>query len=295
MTASRHSNTLAILLVIFSPLLSSVGGHAPHTDHEHEYDHGHDHAHAALGETAYYLAEHGDLEIEFEDGRLELHVHLHAGAIVNGKALDVDTSFHPDDMIIVATQAAWTLRPADPLWGPAGVDANEPLWVLPQHEKEGLPAFGLSTDELPTGVFVDNLVTLHLRHVKGPGDFSLWVADAFGRPGFLLSTHDRILSTPLPVGLHSHNNWGFTQPGTYSLVLEVTGDLLAGGTARALSIFTFLVSERPVPLETLAADVNGDGVVDETDLQIVEEHLGRTVPLWPPADHDHHDGHHSTE
>jgi len=230
---------------------------------------------------AYYLAEHGDLDIGFEEGRLDLHVHVHAGGIINGKALPEDTAFEPDDAIIVATHDARILRPTGPLWDPTGVDANEPLWVLPQHEKEGLPGFGLATEDIGPGMIVGDAVTLSLRHVKGPGDFSLWSDDAFGQPAFLLSTHDHLLSATLPVGLHAHTNWGFTRPGTYTLVLEVTGNLVAGGSARALALYTFLVSEKPIPLEPLPGDINGDGVVDNSDLQTVNDNLGKRVPVWP--------------
>jgi len=184
-------------------------------------------------------------------------------------------------VIVVATQDARILRPAGPVWDPTGADANEPLWVLPQHEKEGLPAFGLATEDIDPGVFLGDTVTLNLRHLKGPGDFSLWSDDAFGQPGFLLSTHNRVLSAPLPVGLHSHSNWGFTRPGTYTLVFEVTGDLVSSGSARALAICTFLVSESPIPLETLPGDINRDATVNESDLQIVKDNWGRTCTVWP--------------
>jgi len=260
-----------ILLTILLPLLASVGTQIPDPNQ----------APAPAGETAYYLAEHGDLDIGFEEGQLDLHVHLHAGAIVNGKALPEDTSFDPDAVIVVATQEARILRPAGPLWDPTGTDVNRPLWVLPQHEKEGLPALGLATDEIETGVFVNDVVTLSLRHLKGPGDFSLWADNALGQPGFLLSTHGQILSTTLPVALHAHCNWGFTRPGTYTLVFEVTANLSGGGSTRALAICTFLVSESPIPLEALPGDINLDGVVNESDLQIVKDNLGRRIPVWP--------------
>jgi len=259
-----------ILLTILLPLLASVA--VQQTS---------DPSQAPAGKAAYYLAEHGDLDIGFEEGRLDLHVHVHAGGIINGEPLEEDTAFDPDEVIVVATQEAKILRPAGPLWNPTGVDVNEPLWVMPQHEKEGLPMFGLATEDIDPGIFVGDTVTLSLRHVKGPGYFSLWADDAFGQPGFLLSTHDHMLSTTLPVGLHAHNNWGFTRPGTYTVVFEVTGTLVAGGSTSTLAIYTFLVSESPIPLEVLPGDVNLDGTVNESDLQIVKDNLGRTCTVWP--------------
>jgi len=271
MTSVFSCRTLTLLLAILLSRLPSIGAEPQDPNHTHE----------PSVRTAYYLAEHGDFDIGFEDGQLGLHIHLHAGAIVDGNALEDDTEFDPDELIVVATQEARIQRPAGALWDPMGVDANEPLWVLPQHEKEGLPAFGLATEEIEPGLFVGDVVTLNLRYLKGPGDFSLWANDAFGQPRFALSTRDQRLSTTLPVALHAHYNWGFTQPGTYILVFEVVGALVDGENTSALAIYTFLVSEKPIRLKTLLGDVNLDGVVDESDLAIVQDNLGLTAPVWP--------------
>jgi surface-anchored protein len=242
---------------------------------------------APAAETLYYLAGHGDLDIGVGNGRLDLHVHVHAGGIVDGKALMEDTPFDPDRAVIVATPDARILRPAGATWNSTGADANAPLWVLPQQAQAGLPMFGLATEDIDPGIFIGDTVTLTLRHLMGPCDFSLWVTDAFGQQQFLFSTRDKLRSTTLPAGLHAHSNWGFTRPGTYTLALEVTGDLVAGGSTRALALCTFLISEKPVPLEVLPGDTNEDGRVDEADLQIVQENLGRGVPVWPaPAGED---------
>jgi len=271
MTTAFECRTLTVLLAILLSRLPSLGAE-PHDPN---------HAHDPSGRTAYYLAEHGDFDIGFEDGQLDLHIHLHAGAIVDGNALEEDTGFDPGELIVVATREAKILRPAGALWDPMGVDANEPLWVLPQHEKEGVPAFGLATEEIEPGVLVGDVVTLNLRYLKGPGDFCLWANDAFGQPTFALSTHARRLSNSLPVALHAHYNWGFTQPGTYTLVFEVAAGLVDGGSTSALAIYTFLVSEKPIVLETLPGDVNLDGVVDVLDLAIVLDNVGRIAPVWP--------------
>lgn len=107
---------------------------------------------------------------------------------------------------------------------------------------------------------------------------------AFGQPSYALATHQGLPSTALPMALHAHYNWGFTRPGTYTAVFEATGGLTAGGSTRALAVYTFLISDKPVLLEPLEGDVKEDGVVDELDLGLVESNLGRTARVWPAPD-----------
>ena len=290
-TNSRFRELGTLLGILLAFALSAAG-----QEHGHDHDHHQGDTHVYEGARAYYLAEHGDFEIGYEDGELELHIHLHAGTVVDGNALDEDTVFEPDQLTVVATEEAEILRPAGELWGPTGVDVNEPLWVLPQHEKEGLPAYGFSTEEILPGIFVDDLVQLNLRYVKGPGDFSLWESDSFGLPTFILSSHDGLNSAAFPVGLHAHYNWGFTVPGDYTLVFEATGELVGGGQVEVLSIYNFKVIEQSLCLKHLPADVNGDCVVDEHDLHIVEDNLGQTAPTWPVNHaHDHDDHKHGAD
>ncbi len=271
MNTAFRSKALGLFLLTLPPLLSAASAHT----------HDANQAHDSGDKEAYYLAEHGDFGVGFENGHLDLHIHLHAGAVVDGNALAEDAAFDPDELIVVATHEAEVLRPAGQAWDCTGVEVNEPIWVLPQHGQERLPAFGLATEEIAGGLFADDLVILHLRHLKGPGDLTLWTNDAFGRPTFLLSSHDRVLTVPLPVGMHMHCNWGFTQPGTYTAVFEVTGELADGGNPCALAVCTFLICDTLIVLDTLDGDVNRDGVVDEIDLVIVEDNLGRTARVWP--------------
>lgn len=254
---------------------------------DHDHDHGDAHEHE--GGTAVYLAEHGDFELVFEEGELELAYHMGAGAIVDGNALDEDTEFHPEDLIVVLTEEAEILRPAGEQWDATGVDANEPLWVIPQLEQEGVPALGFGFD-VPAGVFLDDIVTLSLVAMAGPGELSLWENDAFGQPNFLISMHEGMLETAFPNDLHAHYNWGFTAPGDYILVFEAAGNLVEGGLTSAMAIYRFKVTEGHICLGDLPGDVNGDCVVDEHDLEILEENLGRSLPEWP-GDHEHEHGH----
>ena len=274
MRNTRSLQVVTTLLAVTVTLLFSAAANAHDANEPHD----------TATEAAYYLAGHGDFGVGLDDGHLHFHVHLHAGAVVDANELAEDVEYDPDHITIVASPDALALRPADAIWDASGTDANEALWVLPQHHQENLPNFGLATEELETGLFVDDSVTLSLRHLKGPGQLSIWTDDAFGQPVFLFSSHDELLSTVLPVGLHAHCNWGFTHAGIYEAVFEVSADLVTGETINDLAICTFLVAVDPVPLQALEGDVNGDGIVDGIDLVLVAENLGRTTSVWPPSD-----------
>ncbi len=48
------------------------------------------------------------------------------------------------------------------------------FYVLPQTENVNLVHLGLGTEELASGIFVNDSVTLRLAAVSGPGHFSIW-------------------------------------------------------------------------------------------------------------------------
>jgi surface-anchored protein len=117
---------------------------------------------------------------------------------------------------------------------------------------------GYGGDGIPTNVFVGDQVTVILKNVTGPGDFYSYDYDAFGNPKVLFNTRDGI-STNDFVSVHAggdaHLNWAFTQAGTYTVTLEVSGTLLQGNKA---------VSSGPVSYTFVVQTVL---TIEHTDLQ----------------------------
>ena len=68
---TRHTLLLFGLAVVLG--LALAGRSVAQEGDEHA-DHDHNHAQTYEGKPAYYLAEHGDFGIGFEDGQLALHV-----------------------------------------------------------------------------------------------------------------------------------------------------------------------------------------------------------------------------
>ncbi|MGC7102723.1 choice-of-anchor M domain-containing protein [Amycolatopsis lurida] len=174
------------------------------------------------------------VDVHYEDGGLELHVH--------DGTVDPSVERDPADVVLRVLPAAKTTVPADSAYGFLG-KPGAPVWVLPQAQNPGLLWPGLSTEELEPGVFAGDEVTLTLRRVRGPGALSVFTTDALGVPTVLANSGD---GTPdgleLAVGGHRHVNWGFTRAGVYRATFQAAATL-ADGT-RVVSdpaVYTFQV------------------------------------------------------
>ncbi len=160
------------------------------------------------------------VDVHYEDGELELHVH--------DETVDPSVERDPAEVVFRVLPGARTTVPADPAYRFLG-SPGAPVWVLPQEQVPGLLWPGLSTEEIEPGVFAGDRVTLTLWRVRGPGALSVFTTDAFGAPTVLADSGD---GTPdrltLATGGHQHVNWGFTRPGTYKAVVQASGTLADG-------------------------------------------------------------------
>jgi surface-anchored protein len=174
------------------------------------------------------------VDVHYEDGGLELHVH--------DETVDPSVERDPADVVFRVLPGAETTVPDDPAYGFLG-SSGAPVWILPETNNPDLLWPGLSTEEIEPGVFAGDTVTLKLWGVRGPGALSLFSSDPFGAPVVLANSGD---GTPdrltLTTGGHQHANWAFTSAGTYKAVFQASGTL-ADGT-RVVSdpaVYTFQV------------------------------------------------------
>lgn len=160
------------------------------------------------------------VDVAYEDGTLELHVH--------DETVDPPVERDPADVVLRALPGARTTVPADSAYRFLG-RAGAPVWILPETENPDLLWPGLSTEDIETGVFTGDTVTLTLCHVRGPGALSVFTTDPLGAPTVLANSGD---GTPdrlaLATGTHEHVNWGFTRTGTYRATFQATATLADG-------------------------------------------------------------------
>ncbi|MCB1126588.1 MAG: choice-of-anchor M domain-containing protein, partial [Verrucomicrobiae bacterium] len=183
---------------------------------------------------------HADVGIAFEDGAWDLHVHDE----------ETDTEYEPDRIVIEVGESALGIVPEDPRFTFLG-DAGTHYWALPAVQHPDLPFLGLGTEEIETGVFEGNVVTLRLRSVVGPGDFFLFREDSFGNPEVGLNSHDGLDTADtleLNTGSHAHWAWAFSTAGTYRVGFEASGTLAGSGVTVASEVAEYVFQVQPVRL-----------------------------------------------
>jgi surface-anchored protein len=174
------------------------------------------------------------VDIHYEDGALELHVH--------DDTVDPPVERDPADVVLRALPESETTVPDDPAYAFLG-GAGAPVWVLPQSGDPALLFPGLSTEELAPDVFTGDSVRLTLWRVRGPGALSVFTTDAVGAPTVLADSRDGGPDhIDLATGGHIHVNWAFTKPGWYKATFLATATL-ADGTPVASdpAVYTFYV------------------------------------------------------
>ncbi|HMO64899.1 MAG TPA: choice-of-anchor M domain-containing protein [Verrucomicrobiota bacterium] len=183
--------------------------------------------------------EHVDLRVDYSPARTNALT-----LFVRDEDRSVD---HPPEAAVLMVDGAAELSlPMDlPPLGQAG----DPLWVLPASQDPNLLYLGLSAERNPAGVF-DGPLMVRLVGLDGPGHFFLWQNTPAGDFVFRMNTRDGVDpgdAAELPVGSHTHFNWGFTTNGIYRLTFQAEGRRL-GETTNLFSgptVFTFHV--RPLP------------------------------------------------
>ena len=164
---------------------------------------------------------------------IELHGdHFHVGI----DHADHEEQLHPEDVVLAVGHPNESIVGDDPGFAPLGA-AGTPIWTL-----DG----GWSVHGAAAGDLVDDTVTMHVRSISGPGTLGVWSTDGLGVPAFQIDS-----GAPLPQSLelshhaHAHRNWSFTEPGEYTVGIEVTGVMAATGEelTSGVQTWTFRVED----------------------------------------------------
>ncbi|WP_045744902.1 choice-of-anchor M domain-containing protein [Actinoplanes rectilineatus] len=176
-------------------------------------------AHPAVPPTVLSSGHVDAVDVEYEDGQLELAVHDE----------ESDAEFAPSEVVLLVKKAAQTAVPDDANYAFLG-DPGDSVWILPEIQNPDLLWAGLSTEELEAGVFAGDQVSIDVQNVRGPGDVAVFTSDAVGTPNVLVDSGDGLPDTvALGAGSHEHVNWAFERPGTYKLTVSASATLAGSG------------------------------------------------------------------
>ncbi|MCW5558881.1 MAG: choice-of-anchor M domain-containing protein [Verrucomicrobiae bacterium] len=222
---------------------------------------------ATRAEVRFLGRGHTDLALDYDAAGKAWNVHV--GSDLTG------AEFAADEVILKVKPGAQTSVPSGANFAFLG-SAGAPVWILPQAQNEDLLYLGYGGEDLPDGVFAGNQVNVTLQSVTGPGDFFSYRVDGLGIPQVLFNTRDGISAADVATvqaGGDAHLNWAFSQPGDYTVVLEVSGTLVEGNavTSSGPIAFTFTVGGGP----KILAEGHTDLAIDySADADAWDVHVG---------------------
>jgi surface-anchored protein len=142
------------------------------------------------------------VDLAYEDGVLEIGVH--------DETVEPDVEREVDDVIFLVKNAAKTTVPDNPAFGFLGAP-GKPVWILPEIQNEELIWPGIATEEIESGVFAADTVTLQVEKVTGSGRVAIFTENA------------------LATAAHQHASWAFQKAGVYLIKVRATAELAATG------------------------------------------------------------------
>lgn len=168
-------------------------------------------------------------------GAFEPHIHVSAGAIIDGVAILSEAEFEPDELLIAVPASS------------TATIASTTYYLLPEGheaaEDAGAPHIGFGLEELTDTDWVGGTVTITLLNFTGPGNFLLWQDDGVGGQNIFLDTANSDYSFTVAAGSHSHFNWGFTDNSMYDLEFQISGTHVTDGFQSASGTYTYMVPE----------------------------------------------------
>ena len=208
---------------------------------------------------------HGDIGVHYELGQMHLHMHLHAGAVVDGSTLGVDTEFEPGDIFTAVPAAAHILRPSNPALNPTGVSSGLPIWILPITANPALPFLGWGTEELSASEWLSDIrfTLVDVVSPSGNGFFSVYTPDGFGGLNFNMTSFGGIDGTDFAeqaAETHNHRFVTFSETGLWEVKLKASGTHTTDGFIES-GVESFFFQVTPEPSKALFAGMGLSAVL----------------------------------
>lgn len=177
---------------------------------------------------------------------------------------------HPDDTVLRVHDTGVLEVPDGDAYAFLGVDGGAPVYVVPQTQDPEVIWLGWNTQDPEVMDTIDRGVTLSLTGVEGPGHLVVYLqSGAFDEPDVLWDSRvEEDQPAWIPVNVHAHANWVFSEPGSYLVSMEVSADLVDRSEVTDTQALRFAVGDEVDTDEVLAATPAGaidddDGAIDD--------------------------------
>jgi surface-anchored protein len=162
-----------------------------------------------------------------------------AGALTVQLQDSSGTERDPSTVDLVVLPGARTTVPNSAAYAFLGAP-GDPVWILPQTQNANLLWAGWNSTDVPAGTFQPNTLQLSLTGVTG-GELAIYQT-SLGGPTVLFDSGNGLPDNrPLAAGAHTHANWAFDGPGTYTVTFRVSGTLISGASVSDEATYTFTV------------------------------------------------------
>lgn len=184
--------------------------------------------------------DHVDIGINYESGSWDLHIHDE----------ETNTEYAPNEAVFnvfsnvfgaVGSVAA----------GELGLNTGDNAWILPQNdpgEGSGIIFLGISAEELATGIFDSDEISISLSLQSGPanGEFAVFRGSGLSFESLLSTANSTsgsltLVANNTPGEPHEHFAYGFTEAGTYLVDITASG-LIGGNPTSDTQTYTFNVT-----------------------------------------------------
>ena len=152
-----------------------------------------------------------------------------------------EMAYNPSETIYRIKANSRTVVPDDEAFAFLG-QPGAVVWVGPQAEIDGKIYLAMAADNFPTGVVESDRIDVRLVSYEGPGQFALYETDAFALPAVNFNTADGVDEADLRILTateHSHLNWAFSAPGTYTIHLQASATRSSDGLPLSSEITSF--------------------------------------------------------
>lgn len=131
------------------------------------------------------------------------------------------------------------------------------IWMAPQTQNHQIIWPGFSTEDPNlSGKVQNNTFQVRLVTTEGPGNAEVYMQDG-AQVKRVFSSTASLPAWTIGVPQHTHMNWAFSKPGTYTFTFEMTG-VVDGRTQTASNHYTFVVGDLDAHTQTTTTTLTAE-------------------------------------